>query len=433
MIGKIRRKLVIVIMVSVAVVMSVIFVAMNAMNYYHMTKSADEMIALIAENNGTIPENPQIELPPERIPDQLSRESAFQTRFFIVQYDKTENVIDINLSHIAAVSYEDAASYARTVLDSDSRIGYMDIYRYRVQPTDFGKIVIFLDCSLSMQSTTSMIITSICIALISMCAIFLVICIFSSRFIRPMIENMEKQKRFVTDAGHELKTPLAIINANVEVMELVEGSNEWLESIKNQVKRMDQLVKSMLQLAKMEEGTLNATESIFDVSNAFNEITEPFKIVAQQKGKTLKINSQYNVKMVGDEASIRNLISILVDNAIKYCNDKGRIEARLSLEGKNIKIRVKNTSDVDTGENMQRLFDRFYRPDDSRARASGGFGIGLSMAKNIVDAHHGKITAQRDGGFVCFQVTLKAATQAQINKAAKLSNVKAATKKQVKG
>lgn len=425
MIGKIRRKLIIVIMVSVAVVMAVIFVAMNAMNYFHMTKSADEMIALIAENNGTIPEYPQT----ERIPEQLSRESAYQTRYFIVQYDKREEIIDINLSHIAAVSYEDAGRYARSVLDSDSKIGYKDIYRYRVQPTDFGKIVIFLDCSISMQSTTSMIITSCCIALISLCAIFLVICIFSSRFIRPMIESMEKQKRFVTDAGHELKTPLAIINANVEVMELVDGSNEWLDSIKNQVKRMDKLVKSMLQLARMEEGTMNSLESIFDVSNAFNEITEPFKVVAQQKGKTLKIHSQHKVKMSGDEAAIRNLISILVDNAIKYCNDEGRIEARLSLEGKNIKIRVKNSSDIDSGENLQRLFDRFYRPDDSRARASGGFGIGLSMAKNIVDAHHGKITAQRDGNFVCFQVTLKAATQAQINKAAKISGTKEEVKK----
>ena len=172
---------------------------------------------------------------------------------------------------------------------------------------------------------------------------------------------------------------------------------------------------------------MNSPENIFDISKAFNEITAPFKVVARQKGKTLKIHLQHNVKMSGDEAAIRNLISILVDNAIKYCNDKGIIEARLSLEGKNIKIRVKNSSDIDSGENLQRLFDRFYRPDDSRARASGGFGIGLSMAKNIVDAHHGKINAQRDGDFVCFQVTLKAATQAQsnkANKAAKLSEAK---------
>lgn len=419
MIGKIKRKLIIVIMVSVAVVLTIIFVAMNVLNYLHMAKSADDMLVLIAENNGTIPEYPQINIPKERLPEQLSRESAYQTRYFIVQYDKRDRVIDINLSHIASISYEDAERYASEVSKRDSISGYRGIYRYRIQPTDFGRIVIFLDCSMAMQTATSMIITSCGIALISLLAIFFVICIFSSRFIRPMIESVEKQKRFVTDAGHELKTPLAIINANVEVMELVDGSNEWLESIKNQVNRMDGLVKSMLRLARMEEGTMNGVVSIFDVSKVFNEITEPFKVVAQQRNRNLKIHSQQNIKMSGDEEAIRNLISILVDNAIKYCNDAGRIEARLSLEGKNIKILVRNTTDVDSNENLQRLFDRFYRPDDSRSRESGGFGIGLSMAKNIVDSHHGKITAQRDGDFVCFRVTFRVATQAMINKAAK--------------
>lgn len=421
MIGKIRRKLIIVIMISVAVVLTIIFVSMNVWNYLHMTKIADDMIVLIAENKGTIPEYPQINIPDERIPEQLSRESAYQTRYFIVQYDKRDRVIDINLSHIASISYENAEKYAAEVIRRETKSGYRGIYRYRIQPTDFGRIVIFLDCSMTMQTTTSLIITSCVIAFISLLAIFLVICIFSSRFIRPMVESVEKQKRFVTDAGHELKTPLAIINANVEVMELVDGSNEWLESIKNQVKRMDGLVKSMLRLARMEEGSMNGVVAIFDVSNAFEEITDSFKVVALQKELSLKIHTQQNIKMSGDEEAVRNLISILVDNAIKYCNEEGRIEARLSLEGKNIKILIRNTTNVASNENLQRLFDRFYRPDDSRSRESGGFGIGLSMAKNIVDAHHGKITAQRDGEFVCFRVTLRAATQSMINKAAKRS------------
>lgn len=409
MIGKIKRKLIIVIMTAVAVVLTIIFVAMNVMNYLHMAKSADDMLVLIAENNGTIPEYPQIDIPKERLPEQLSRESAYQTRYFIVQYDKQDSVIDINLSHIASISYEDAEKYAAEVSKRDSIAGYRGIYRYRIQPTDFGRIVIFLDCSMAMQTTTSMIFTSCGIALVSLLAIFLVIFIFSSRFIRPMVESVEKQKRFVTDAGHELKTPLAIINANVEVMELVDGSNEWLESIKNQVSRMDGLVKSMLRLARMEEGTIDSVAAVFDLSKVFNDITESFKVVAQQKNRNLRIHTQQNIKMSGDEEAIRNLISILVDNAIKYCSNDGKIETKLSLEGKNIKIRIRNTTDVKSNENLQRLFDRFYRPDDSRSRESGGFGIGLSMAKNIVEAHHGKITAQRDGDFVCFQVTFKAA------------------------
>lgn len=405
--AKLRRKLVVAIMSAVAIAMTVIFAAMNVMNYVQTAKRADEMIAVIAENNGTVPEYREERIPGNKIPEQLNLESPYQTRFFIVQYDKQQRIIDINLSHIAAISYEDASRYASQVLNSKISSGYRGVYRYKVQPTDFGQIVIFLDCSIYLQLTTSMIITSCVIALAALLAIFIVICVFSTRFIRPMIESVEKQKRFVTDAGHELKTPLAIINANVEVLELVEGSNEWLDSIKNQVSRLDRLIKSMLQLAKMEESSEFKEAEIFDISELFNEVTESFEVLANQKGKHLKINSQRDVKMSGDKEAVRNLISILMDNSIKYCSDDGRIEARLSQESRNIKIRVKNTCEHSDGENLQRLFDRFYRPDTSRSRDSGGFGIGLSMAKNIVESHHGKITAQRDGEFVCFTVTFK--------------------------
>jgi signal transduction histidine kinase len=189
---------------------------------------------------------------------------------------------------------------------------------------------------------------------------------------------------------------------------MINGSNEWLDSIKNQVQRLDQLVKSMLQMAKMEEGTLSPVFSDFDLSNAFNEITNPFKTMAQQKGKKLSIHAQQNIHMSGDEGAIRNLISILVDNAIKYSNDGGRIEASLKRDGKFIKIKVRNSSDVKKNENLNLLFERFYRRDTSRSRESGGFGIGLSMAKTIVDSHKGKITAQTEnGGYVSFNVTFK--------------------------
>ena len=409
--SRLRRKLVVAIMVAVALAMTMIFAAMNAMNYVQTAKRADEMIALIAENNGTVPDYDNEERFVNKVPDQLNIESPYQTRFFIVQYDKSQRILDINLSHIAAISYEDAARYAGSVLNSKMQSGYRGVYRYRVQETDFGQIVIFLDCSISLQLTTSMIITSCIIALIALIAIFIVICVFSTRFIRPMIESVEKQKRFVTDAGHELKTPLAIINAQVEVLELVEGSNEWLDSIKNQVGRLDRLIKSMLQLAKMEESAEFKEAEIFNITELFEEVTESFEVLAKQKGKHLRINAQRNMKMSGDKEAIRNLISILMDNSIKYCTDDGRIEARLSQEGRNIKIRVKNTCDRSDGEDLQRLFDRFYRPDTSRSRESGGFGIGLSMAKNIVEVHHGKINAQRDGEFVCFTVTFKTYTE----------------------
>lgn len=408
MIGRLRRKLIIVMMGATSIILAVVFFATNMFNYKYLQKNADDMLTLIAENNGVIPEFPEMLPNRHQIPESLSRESVYQTRYFIVQYDKLNNIIDVNRTHIAAVSDMEAAELANAVLKRGALSGYSGIYRFKSQLTDFGRIIIFLDCSIQLKSALSMVFTSCFIALACILAIFIVICIFSRRFLKPMIDNIEKQKRFITDAGHELKTPLAIINANVEVMEIMSGSNEWLESVKNQVKRLDQLVKSMLQLAKMEEGTLSPVLSDFDLSSAFSEITEPFKTMASQKGKTLWIHTQPGVRMNGDEGSIRNLISILVDNAIKYCSDDGTIDAALTRDGKNIKIKVRNSSNAQNGGSLERLFDRFYRPDDSRARETGGFGIGLSMAKTIVDAHKGKISAKyENGGYVSFNVVFK--------------------------
>lgn len=403
MVNKFRRRLLLVTMSAVALVMTFIFVATNMMNYFHIAANADDMLTLIAQNEGIVPARPE-----ETFNDVLTEESQYQTRYFIVQLNHQQSIIDINTSHVAAIDAHAAEEYTWKILSDGTTVGYMDVYRYKVAPTDFGQIVIFLDCSLQLRSYFSMMATSGAIAVTSSLIIFLVIFLFSKHFIRPMVDSIEKQKRFITDAGHELKTPLAIINANVEVMELINGSNEWTDSIKNQITRLDQLVKSMLQLAKMEENTLTPVFIDFDLTKAFLEITEPFEIMAQQKNRTLTIRAQENIHLYGDESAIRNLISILVDNAIKYSTDNGIIEATLRRDGKAIKIKVRNSSDPTKNDNLNRLFDRFYRPDSARSRESGGFGIGLSMARTIVDSHKGKISAQREtGGYVSFNVFLK--------------------------
>lgn len=408
MVSKFRRKLIIVTTLAVVFVMTIIFAMINLINYSQITSSADKMLTLIAENKGIVPAPPPEAPERDTIQSQLTEESQYQTRYCIVQLNKNNEIIDVNTSHIAAISDTEASGYALEILSADSQSGYKEAYRYKVVPTDFGRIVIFLDCSMQLDSFFSMMAISGMIAIMCSFAIFLVIFMFSKRFIRPMVDNIEKQKRFITDAGHELKTPLAIINANVEVMELMSGKNEWTDSIKNQVTRLDQLVKSMLLLAKMEENTLTPVFVDFDLTKAFTEITEPFEIMAQQQDKKLTIRAQENIRMYGDESAIRNLISILVDNAIKYCTTDGIIEATLRRDGKALKIKVRNSADSENNDNLNRLFDRFYRSDSSRSRESGGFGIGLSMAQTIVDSHKGKISAQREaGGYVSFNVLFK--------------------------
>ena len=217
----------------------------------------------------------------------------------------------------------------------------------------------------------------------------------SRRAIRPAVESLKKQKQFITDAGHEIKTPLSIIAANADVLELSAGGSEWLDSIRHQVKRLDGLAADLLTLSKLEEEDRRAAYRTFSLSEAAAETAEPFAIPAAAKGKTLECRIQPGIVYCGDEAAIRRLISILLDNAVKYAAEGGTILLTLAAAGKNVRLEVTNPCDQLPQGDLDRLFDRFYRPEASRSRETGGTGIGLSIARAVVQAHGGKITADR--------------------------------------
>ncbi|URZ00292.1 sensor histidine kinase [Clostridium felsineum] len=260
--------------------------------------------------------------------------------------------------------------------------------------------------SLILQQATLFLIISCIVALVTLICVFILVSIFSKKAINPIIESMEKQKQFITDAGHEIKTPLAIISANADVLELTSGTNEWITSIRNQSNRLDRLVKNLLMLSKMNEN-LDLVFSDFNLSTAAVEITNSFEVIAEKQNKKLVMDIQSNIILKGEENGIRQLISTLVDNAIKYSNDNGTIKISLRAIKKSIKIEVYNTADNIDKENLDKLFDRFYRADSSRSRETGGYGIGLSIAKSIVERHRGKILAKsEDGKSICFTVLI---------------------------
>lgn len=260
--------------------------------------------------------------------------------------------------------------------------------------------------SLILQQATLFLIISCIVALVTLICVFILVSVFSKKAINPIIESMQKQKQFITDAGHEIKTPLAIISANADVLELTSGKNEWITSIRNQSNRLDRLVKNLLMLSKMNEN-LDLVFSDFDLSKVAVEITKSFQVIAEKQNKKLLMDVQSSVMLKGEENGIRQLISTLVDNAIKYSNDNGTIKISLRSIKKSIKIEVYNTVDSIDKENLNKLFDRFYRSDSSRSRETGGYGIGLSIAKSIVEIHRGKIFAKsEDGKSICFTVLI---------------------------
>ena len=280
---------------------------------------------------------------------------------------------------------------------------------FDIELTDSNYIlIVFMDATNRIYHIRDIQLFSVLSSIFCFIVFFALISVFSDRAIKPTIEAYEKQKRFITDAGHELKTPLAIISANTEVIEAMDGKSEWTESILNQVKRLSGLVNDLITLARLEEAEEHgdvATEEL-DFSAKVKEVFDAFHPVITQQGKHFSADIAENIIIKANTKSIHELVSILVDNAVKYCDDNGTISVALSRQKKYAVFAV--TNDYKDGENVDytKFFDRFYREDSSRNSAKAGYGIGLSMAENIVSIHKGKISAGFSDGKITFTVQL---------------------------
>ncbi|MHB8127955.1 MAG: sensor histidine kinase [Mobilitalea sp.] len=412
MINKLKRKFILITMGSLALVMVLLVGSINAIFIYQMENKANGVIRILAENQGRFPKFEK-EKPPLGDPSfgfEMNAETQFETRYFVVEVSEEGSVLEINTSHIAAVSSEDAIEYADKVMSGNKDSGYKDIYKYKVVDQTDGYMIVFMDRRSQIQTANIFLLTSCGVALGTLLLVFILVSGFSKKAINPILESMEKQKQFITDAGHEIKTPLAIISANADVLELTGGESEWITSIRNQILRLDKLVKNLLMLSKMEEGNTKLEFTDFDLSEAVYEAAGPFETIAKTQNKKFVMDIQPGLKIHGNESDIHQLVSTLVDNAMKYSNEEGTIKVAAFASKKGTKIEVYNTLEYKENlvkEDLNKLFDRFYRGDSSRSRDTGGYGIGLSIAKSIVEAHHGKISAKsEDGKSICFKILI---------------------------
>ncbi|MGF7144276.1 signal transduction histidine kinase [Anaerotaenia torta] len=409
MINQLQRKFIMITMASLCLVMVLLVGAINIINFYRTDLDADRILQMLSENKGKFPEFDRgMEPPRDKRPGfEMNEEAKFQTRYFYVKLDEGKEVEEINTSHISAVGSGDALDYAEEVLDLKKTSGYKGNYKYRIIDTPDGSMIIFLDVRNQMQMVMYFFLTSCGVALGTLLLVFILVSVFSKRAIHPIVQNMEKQKRFITDAGHEIKTPIAIISANADVLELTSGENEWIISIRNQTARLDKLVKNLLLLSRMEEENIEITYQDFDMSQCVQSIAASFLAVAESQHKKLDIDVVPHILLHGDEGCIEQLVSALLDNAMKYSNDRGVIRISLSPYKRGSKLEVYNTAEHVETKDLDRFFDRFYRADESRSRETGGYGIGLSMVKSIVEAHHGRISIHsNDGRSVVFTVIL---------------------------
>ena len=328
------------------------------------------------------------------------QEMPYESRFFTVTVNDAGDVLSVDTGKIAAVDMADAVEYAQEALESGKERGFIDDYRWRKADTEDGALLLFLDCGRNLDTFRSFLLTSLAVSALGLLAVFLLILAFSGRVVRPVAESYEKQKRFITDAGHEIKTPLAIIEADADVLEMeLDGESEWLSDIRLQTRRLTDLTNDLVYLSRMEERADGAPFVDFPLSDIVDETAQSFHSRAMQKRQTFTGEIERNLTLHGDEKAIRQLVSILLDNAVKYAPEDGVIRLKLARQGKNAALSVWNTTATPIPrESLDKLFDRFYRTDPSRSSETGGHGIGLSIAKAVVGAHRGKITAETDDG-----------------------------------
>lgn len=394
---------------SIGLVFALIFAVICLLSVFQMNDRLDRTAGMLAENDGRFPDPAE---DPEKLPkvprDLLFHpETRFSIRFFVVWLDEKGEIVQKNTEHISSVSDEEAEQYTEKVTDNGKEKGWVKDYRYRKGNTQYGKVLVFVYGGAELGMIRQTLWTVALVMAGSFLIILLLILFISKRAVKPVAEVYEKQKQFVTDVNHELKTPLTLILSNLDIIEAENGQNEWLEDIRSESEQMAELVNQLVMLSRMDEDTSEIEAEVFDLSDMATDILSEFENLAVQKGKTLSAQIAPGLLYQGDEGLIRRLLSILLDNGVKYCDPEGSICVKVFQKGRHPVILVENSyRDVDRIE-LNRLFDRFYRADKART-FRGNFGVGLSIAKGIAKKHKGDITAyKKEEGVIGFKVVLK--------------------------
>ncbi len=433
MIQRLRRRFIAAAMAATFVVLFVMIGGMNLLNYYHLIEDADRLTHMIADHDGHFDtKKPQDEPDDSEKPSQETTEAAadqkhadqaepdqeaqdrgkgmrgkdkempaetpYTTRYFSVLVTDGEAQI-IDLDHIASVEKSQALAYGQSVAERGKSCGFYGNYRYRsVQTQDDTTMVVFVDCEAELDVFFSTLAVSVLMSFAGYAAVFLLVLLSSGVVLRPVRESYEKQKQFITDASHELKTPLTIIDANVEILEMENGESEWTGSIHNQIHRLSGLTNQLVTLARMDEENGCLKKESFDLSEAVYDTAQGFTSVAQTRDLRIDLQIMDALTYQGEESRIRQLLGILLDNAAKYATQGTTIDVKLYKKGRQTVLEISNEAEGLTPGDKPELFGRFYRSDASRSSKTGGSGIGLAVAQAIVTAHKGTIRAASPDG-----------------------------------
>lgn len=410
MIRKLRIQFITIASIAVFLVLIGFMVVFNSARYIQSNNEVNTIMQILSDNAGTLPSKNKLDFSLSN--SSLSSTRLSQMHYFTLLIDSKGTLIESNMQQASDVATDDLDDLIDKA-DVKNKVTYFKYqqhyYAYLAEPLSNQKTrIIYLDITDYIEERSELLILSIYMFIFSMLFFVVVISIFSGQAIRPYIENAERQKRFITNAGHELKTPLAIISANTELQEMLDGESEWSKSTKDQVQRMTDLINRMVTLAKLEEQA-DLVLSKCDFSAITQDAAEDFKGPVIKDGKQFTLSITPGLFVEAEEKSLFELVTILVDNANKYCDPAGQVTVSLSRLGrKKIKLEVSNTFSDGKAVDYSKFFERFYRQDESHNQQVSGYGIGLSMAESLVKLFKGRIGVTYKNNHISFRVIFPA-------------------------
>ena len=430
MINRLRSRFIRIATLSVAAVMLLLTVILNVANYISTDSDARSTLQLICDNQGTIPlpQKPDDQTPPPK-PDgegggdapagtedsepfpggrgkPFTAETPYSTRYFVLFYGADGTLERADLQRIASVTEDDTDTYLAAAVKRGEGYGSCGSFRFLVtRLDDGGYMAIFLDCYQSHRAMRTVLVWSLAADAVCILLVLLLVVLLSRRAIDPVVRSAQQQKQFITDAGHELKTPITVIATSLKVLEMEVGPQKWIDKARAQTEKLKELVNSLVTLSRMDEEESPLQMASFPVSDAVGETAESFREVAASQGHPLDVSVAPGLTYTGDQYAVRQLVSILLDNAVKYAVPGSPIALRLERSRRGVTLKVSNTCESPREIDTSRLFDRFYRADP--ARTAGGFGIGLSIARGIAEGHRGTISAAVSGDVITFTAELK--------------------------
>lgn len=422
MIRRLRNRFIRITTLSVAAVVLLLTVILNVANYISTDSDLRGTLTLISENQGTIPVSDSADVPepadsdgpppapPTGMPGgrdgRFTPETPFSTRYFVLRYADDGTLALADLTKIASVTEDDTAAYLAAALENGEGYGRCGSFRFLVVKTGENQnMAIFLDSYQQLRAMRTVLVWSLAADAGCTLLVLLLVVLLSRRAIDPVVRSAQRQKQFITDASHELKTPITVIATSLKVLEMEVGQQKWIDKAQAQTEKLTELVNSLVTLSRMDEEESPLKMAPFPISDAVTETAESFREHALSQGHGLTLTIQPGLTYRGDEYAVRQLVSILLDNAVKYAAPGSPITLTLEKSRRGVVLRSGNRCTEPGGIDTEKLFDRFYQADPSRG--SGGFGVGLSIARSIAEGHHGTIRAELEDEDIRFTAELK--------------------------